>query len=157
VNLLFSLLLLTVAAPKVDLKVHVFTRIDPSGFVDAAQKQRVDSARALRKVFTKDSKRFNSVLVESPEEAHISIEVTSAAMEDLGDRAVWSPATGFFGGSHVSRRPIIRTEISVDGHTIELVSPKNARNWETAAAMFQKIFREWVDTNTDRLLTVATR
>ena len=108
-----ALPVLVAAAEKPPLTIHVFTRIDPSGLVDADQDRRSDSVRDLRGVLDKGLKEFTPVLVEDPKSARIVIEVLSSAMTDTGDRTGWNPLTGMMGSGKVVRAPIVRTRVSI--------------------------------------------
>jgi hypothetical protein len=145
------------AAPKAQLTVHVFTRVEAGGFTDAAEQQRLESVWVLRQVLLKHTKRFQSVLVGAPEEAQIIIEVTSSEMENLGARSVWNPATGFLGGSKVKLQRVIRGRLRVGAYERELAGASadgQRGNLGTlaAATAVQREFQGWADMNATQLL-----
>jgi len=143
---IFLGLLLAVVAPKAELRIHVFTKSHPSGFVDADQQRRLDTVKDLRGVLDKDTKRFQPVLVESSDQAQITIEVLSSAREDLGDRE------HVFGSESVNRKRIIRARVIVGEYATEIMSPPKVYTWRMAAAHWQREFRKWLDANNARLL-----
>jgi hypothetical protein len=77
---LLLLAALTADAPPV--RIYVFTKADPSGFVDPASTRRTDSVKVLREAL---SKRKGLTLVDDPASAHVQIEVTASGYEGTGE------------------------------------------------------------------------
>jgi hypothetical protein len=139
------------AAPKAPLRIYLHTRQDSTGFVDAEQQRRMDSVRDLRGVIDKDTKHFQPVLVDSPTEADLEVEVVSSAREDRGDRTGVHVGFGVV-TSKKSTKPIVRAVVRVGAYSTEIASRPKVSSWKMAAADWQREFRKWVNANSPRLL-----
>src|SRR5262249_46484618 len=82
--------------PKVDfsqVRIFVFTKQGNSGFVDEDLKRRNKVVEDVRDMASKGARKFggridtkeNMTLADSPNDAHVALEITGAGMEDLGE------------------------------------------------------------------------
>jgi hypothetical protein len=146
------------AAAKPELRIYVSTQVDASGLVDADQRRRQDSVADLRRVLDKGLEDFRPVVVDTPEQAQIRIDVLASGKEDLGDRTGWNPLTGMMGAGKVSHKRVIRGRVSIGTYRTEIHNKPldSSVTWKVVAAHWQRTFRAWVNDNGPRLAELVT-
>ena len=93
--MLFAALLFLSSTLQVsDVTVYVFTAVDPSGFTDPLQAQRLDSLAQLKVVL---DKRKTIAVVEQAEGADLTIEVLQAGKLETGNERTKGLSTGIDG------------------------------------------------------------
>lgn len=123
-------LTLGAAAPKPPLPIYVFTTVAPSGFVDDDQRSRTDRVRDLRSVLTRRLDRFTPIVVDSPDEAVVVIEVLSVRLDG---------------------EDIITARVSAGDYVTEMRNPESTGTWKLHAAHWQRRFSRWANANGPRL------
>jgi hypothetical protein len=132
------------------VSIHIFTAHDPSGLVSEGEKERRDSVKDLEDAV----RRYRGlVVVPSPENAILSLEVIARERQDSGKRVGIATPNGTGGYSTASvplETAILRVRLIAGGHSEEIVGT-GRRYWSRAASDVAERLAKWVARNKELL------
>jgi len=121
--------------PAVTIRVHVWTATPTTDPPSDEERGRLDSVRDLTEALRRESKL---VLVDSPDEAQVSVEVVNREERDLGG--------GGFGGSELTplRETIVRLQVRAGAQMGEMKGSGRG-SWSAAAKDVAKRLVAWIE------------
>lgn len=143
--LLTVLVLLSGVLQPSDVRVYVFTAVDPLGFSDPLQAQRLDSVMQLKAAL--DRKKAIAV-VEQADGADITIEVLRAGKLDSGAELT---KPGPIIGTRTTKETKPQVQAMLRAGTYQLEFHGTSARMKTAAGAVAKGVEKWVKQNLELL------
>jgi len=139
-------------APRYVARVYVFTQqAKPGEFVDLGEKERRDSVKDIKEVWRISGKGLR--VIDSPENAHITLEVLGRNQVEDGTVGVAVP---IYGGGAVATtqakyQKVVTVRLSVVGRDYKTDIVQGGRYWRDAAAATTLMVERWLKENYDVL------
>jgi hypothetical protein len=141
-----------------DVRIYVFIKADPSGFVDADSKDRQDTLTDLRKAL---SKKKGLSVVDDPKAAGVSVEILGRGFEETGGLNVRSPLE-LGPDLKPNREMTIRSRLLVGDYETPIVAQNSpgalfqSGRWQDLAGKLANQIEKWVKDNRSKLLERPT-
>lgn len=134
------------------VRIHVFAAGAEGDFVDVDSKAKQDSIKDLSKAL---SNKKAIELVQSPERAHIVVEIMSRGYEETGGstlgRSVWGNLK-----TSANSAATVRVRFSAGPYSTEMIGRAGDEQlfslWSTCAGQIAGQIDKWIDLNYDRLV-----